>query len=68
MCSAISSLHLQPGNPHAVLCTPDKRYILTQRNTSNSLIVLAPDGQTGGMNIVGTMHETIEVAPEPAKK
>lgn len=30
--------------------------------------MLTPDGKTGGMNIVGTMHETIEVAPEPAKK
>lgn len=66
------SLHLQPGTPHAVLCTPDKRYILTQRNTSNSLILLLPDdgGERDGrpgLNIVGTMHETIEVAPEPVK-
>lgn len=62
------SLHLEPGSPHAVLCTPEKRYILTQRNTSNSLIILSPETEKGGLDIVGTMHETIEVAPEQAKK
>ena len=62
------SLHLEPGAPHAVLCTPKKRYILTQRNTSNSLIVLSPAAEKGGLDIVGTMHETIELAPEPVKK
>ena len=57
------SLYLEPGAPHAVLCTPEKRYILTQRNTSNSLIVLSPGAEKGGLDIVGTMHETIELAP-----
>ncbi|PKS09278.1 hypothetical protein jhhlp_003892 [Lomentospora prolificans] len=67
-------LHLEPGNPHAVLVTPEKRYIMTQRNTSNSLILLTPaeDGsQPGttkpklGLHIVGTLHESIELTPEP---
>ncbi|SPN99882.1 uncharacterized protein DNG_02734 [Cephalotrichum gorgonifer] len=62
------TLHLEPGTPNAVLVAPGKRYILTQRNTSNSLILLSPEGETGGLGIVGTMHETIEVTPEPAKK
>ncbi|KEZ41421.1 hypothetical protein SAPIO_CDS7550 [Scedosporium apiospermum] len=66
-------LHLEPGKPHAVLVTPDKRYILTQRNTSNSLILLepAPEGpanQKPGLNIIGTLHESIELAPEPTRK
>lgn len=67
MLKPLHSIYLEPGKPHAVLCTPEKRYILTQRNTSNSLIVLSPGGEKG-LDIVGTMHETIEVAPEPAKE
>ena len=66
--TSLPSLHLEPGKPHAVLCTPEKRYIHTQRNTSNSLILLSPGGERGGLDIVGTMHETIEVSPEPVKE
>lgn len=75
------SLHLAPGTPHAVLSTPDRNYVLTQRNTSNSLVLLTPAPAASsptaaaattpdpepGLATIGTVHETIELAPEPPK-
>jgi hypothetical protein len=76
----VHSLYLEPSSdtPHAVLVSPTHRFRLTQRNTSNSLIILEPaatkpaeEGQESssvtGLNIIGTVHEIIELTVEPPR-
>jgi hypothetical protein len=55
----------------AVLVTPEKRYALRQKNTSNALMVLAPSqapssspGLVPGLEVVATVHDTVELVPE----
>jgi hypothetical protein len=38
---------------------------LRQKNTSNALILLKPSGSKGGLEAVGTVHETVELDAVP---
>ncbi|KAL2208550.1 hypothetical protein CC79DRAFT_1331720 [Sarocladium strictum] len=61
-------LTLESSDDLAVLKTPDKTYALRQKNTSNALILLQPKASNGGLEAIGTVHETVEldVVPERA--
>ncbi|KAL0930542.1 uncharacterized protein CTRU02_214617 [Colletotrichum truncatum] len=56
----------------ALLKTPDLTYKLLQKNTSNSLILIAPhssaasasDIPTPGLGAIATIHETIELTAQ----
>ncbi|TDZ54671.1 hypothetical protein CTRI78_v006099 [Colletotrichum trifolii] len=56
----------------ALLKTPDKTYKLLQKNTSNSLVLLAPhsssssssDMPVSGLGAITTIHETVELVAQ----
>ncbi|KKA27284.1 hypothetical protein TD95_003473 [Thielaviopsis punctulata] len=63
-------LETSPETANAVLRTPDHKYALRQRNTSNSIILASPTGTgTGasgdpaspGLAAFATVHESIEL-------
>lgn len=66
------SLTLESSETSALLKSPDRTYSLRQKNTSNSVILLAPlDSSTApnpGIAAISTIHETVEleIVPENA--
>lgn len=60
---------LESSDTSAILKTPTKSYALRQKNTSNSLMLLAPHDSPSnpkrGMAIISTIHETIELDKAP---
>ncbi|KAL7932911.1 hypothetical protein V8C35DRAFT_305796 [Trichoderma chlorosporum] len=56
-------LTLESSEASALLKTPDRTYALRQKNTSNSVMLLAPspDHQGQGMAAVSTIRETVEL-------
>ncbi|KAM0487262.1 hypothetical protein ACHAPX_000533 [Trichoderma viride] len=65
-------LTLESSETSALLRSPDRTYSLRQKNTSNSVILLAPlDSSTAsnpGIAAISTIHETVEleIVPENA--
>ena len=71
------SLTLEASETAALLKTPEKTYSLRQKNTSNSLFLLAPTRpvppssptttmlpSSPGLLAIATIHETVELIPE----
>lgn len=69
-----SSITLEPSDTAGLLKAADKTYSLRQKNTSNALMLLSVnDGSLSssqmpeaGLNVIATLHETVELVPETA--
>ncbi|PNY25272.1 Uncharacterized protein TCAP_04789 [Tolypocladium capitatum] len=62
-------LSLQESDTSAILRTPNRSYHLRQKNTSNSLLLLAPQASSSrpelGLSTISTIHETVELEAIP---
>ncbi|GAP92319.1 putative sister chromatid cohesion protein [Rosellinia necatrix] len=71
-----SELRLEASATSAVLKYGSQSWGLRQKNTSNALIILKPGDMTtpssqisrASLNVVSTIHDTIELVPEPTGK
>ncbi|POR31759.1 Uncharacterized protein TPAR_08032 [Tolypocladium paradoxum] len=58
-------LTLEESDTSAILRTPDSSYHLRQKNTSNALLLLAPQTSSPppeqGLSAISTIHETVEL-------
>ncbi|KAI1190132.1 hypothetical protein F5B17DRAFT_388785 [Nemania serpens] len=69
-------LRLEASATSAILRCGSQSWGLRQKNTSNALILLKPSEMTiastqipqTGLKAVSTIHDTIELVPEPADK
>ncbi|KAI1814645.1 hypothetical protein GGS20DRAFT_547227 [Poronia punctata] len=69
-------LRLVPSTTSAVLKCGTRSWGLRQKNTSNALILLRPESITpesaqvpeSGLKMISTIHDTIELVPEPTDK